>query len=32
MVPVGLDEGDEALAGLAEVGDRLAHKHVQHLA
>ena len=31
VVPAGLDEGDEGLAGVREVGDRLAREHVQHL-
>ena len=32
MVPVGFDEGDEALAGLGEVGNCLLHQHFEHLA
>ena len=32
MVPVGFDEGDQRLAGVAEVGDRLAYDDVEHLA
>ena len=32
VVPLGLDEGDEGLAGVAEVGDRLARDHIEHLA
>ena len=32
MVPVGLDERDEALASLREVGNGLLHQHLEHLA
>ena len=32
MVPVGFDEGDEGLARVGEIGDGLAHEHIEHLA